>query len=264
MNARDKKVALKIIEHIDDALEFNAYESYDSFMSNKQVKMATAFAIAQIGELTALLSEGFKNELKGVDWRGIKGFRNWVVHRYEKVDLPAFWDIVTIDLPRLKSDLAKVLNLDEQDAQEINRVVESSIKVRTYRYPKRNSETKKHQDIYGMSRIGYTNDSYEIYVNTDDGGNIPHFHYRDPNNWQRFHTCICIETAEYFHHGNEQDILNHRQKRQLSDFMNRSVSIHRYSGSFKNNWDLICFLWDINNSNISVSDTTELPDYNQL
>ena len=29
-----------------------------------------------------------------------------------------------------------------------------------------------------MARIGFTDGGFEIYVNTDDGGNIPHFHYR--------------------------------------------------------------------------------------
>ena len=34
------------------------------------------------------------------------------------------------------------------------------------------------QDIFGMARVGSTSDKYEIYVNTNDGGKFPHFHYR--------------------------------------------------------------------------------------
>ena len=35
-----------------------------------------------------------------------------------------------------------------------------------------------------MARIGYTEDGFEIFVYTNDGGNIPHFHYNSNN----FHT----------------------------------------------------------------------------
>lgn len=27
----------------------------------------------------------------------------------------------------------------------------------------------RHQNIEGMARVGFTSDSYEVYVNTDDG-----------------------------------------------------------------------------------------------
>ena len=35
------------------------------------------------------------------------------------------------------------------------------------------------QDVFGMARVGFTPDRYEIYVNTNDSGKFPHFHYRD-------------------------------------------------------------------------------------
>ena len=28
----------------------------------------------------------------------------------------------------------------------------------------------RHQNIEGMARVGFTSDTYEVYVNTDDGG----------------------------------------------------------------------------------------------
>ena len=63
-----------------------------------------------------------------------------------------------------------------------------------------------------MARIGFTDDMYEIYINTDDPGNIPHFHYRKANKWSEFHTCIKIASAEYFHHTGKEDVLNSKQR----------------------------------------------------
>lgn len=120
------------------------------------------------------------------------------------------------------------------------------------------------QNIEAMARVGYTSDRYEIYVNTNDGGKIPHFHYRDASDWSKFHTCIRIDRPEYFHHEGKSDVLNSKQKRALQKFMKSKVSLNRYKDKFSNNWELICFMWDINNSDIQIEDTTQQPNYMNL
>ena len=120
------------------------------------------------------------------------------------------------------------------------------------------------QNIEAMARIGFTSDRYEVYVNTNDGGKIPHFHYRDANDWSKFHTCICIECPEYFHHEGKSDVLNSKQKKALQKFMKSKVSLDRYKDKFSNNWELICFMWDINNSDIQIDDNTQQPNYMNL
>nr|DAZ19335.1 MAG TPA: hypothetical protein [Caudoviricetes sp.] len=118
-------------------------------------------------------------------------------------------------------------------------------------------------DITGMARAGFTKDNYEIYVNTDDGGNIPHFHYRLKSDLNKFHTCIRLDSPEYFHHNGKEDVLNSSQKKNLQKFLSSSVTLSRYKGKFENNFELLCFLWDINNSNVQ-SDDWDLPDYTTL
>lgn len=120
------------------------------------------------------------------------------------------------------------------------------------------------QNIEAMARVGFTSDRYEIYVNTNDGGKIPHFHYRDANDWNKFHTCIRIDRPEYFHHDGKSDVLNSKQKRALQKFMKSKVSLNRYKDKFSNNWELICFMWDINNSDIQIDDTMQQPNYISL
>lgn len=119
------------------------------------------------------------------------------------------------------------------------------------------------QDIYGMSRVGYVGE-LEVYVNTNDAGNIPHFHLRDSNNWDKFHTCICIDKAEYFHHNGKEDILNSKQRKELQEFMLSKVSVDKYADKFENNWELVCFLWDMNNSSVNVPEGIKMPNYLEL
>lgn len=118
-------------------------------------------------------------------------------------------------------------------------------------------------DITGMARAGFTKDNYEIYVNTDDGGNIPHFHYRLKSDWDEFHTCIRLDSSEYFHHTGKESVLNSSQKNNLQKFLSSLVTLNIYKGKFENNFELLCFLWDINNSNVQ-SDDWDLPDYTTL
>lgn len=121
---------------------------------------------------------------------------------------------------------------------------------------------KKVKNLQEMARVGFVS-KYEIYVNTNDSGNIPHFHMRDKNDWKKFHTCIEINKPIYFHHDGKEDVLNSKQRKALCEFMNNKVELDRYKDKFNNNWELICFLWDINNSNISVL-ATEMPDYSKI
>ena len=57
--------------------------------------------------------------------------------------------------------------------------------------------------------------------------------------------------------------MNTKQKVLLDNFMRSSVG-KKYADKFKNNWDLVCFLWDLNNSNVSISDDAVQPDYTKL
>ena len=125
------------------------------------------------------------------------------------------------------------------------------------------------QEIYGMSRVGTISNkgtTYEIYVNTDDEVKLPHFHFRDMNDWDNFHTCIRIDVAEYFHHGNKQDTLNSHQKKLLNDFMCTPTVKVRFDehGNRLNNWQYICDMWDANNSDVIIPEDIIQPDYTKL
>lgn len=122
----------------------------------------------------------------------------------------------------------------------------------------------RRQNIEGMARIGFTPDNYEVYVNTDDGRKIPHFHYRLKTDWNKFHTCIQIEKPEYFHHTEKESVLNSKQIRSLIRFLKSPVALSQYAEKFSSNFELIIFLWNINNSDVIVDPETKIPDYYQL
>lgn len=111
-----------------------------------------------------------------------------------------------------------------------------------------------------LARVGFTDDDYEIYVNTDDTGKIPHFHYIKAHEWNAFHTSIRIDKAKYFHHGTKQDILNSKQKKELVNFLQAESKNKR----FKTNWEYLVSIWNDNNSDTVIDENIEIPDYDPL
>ena len=63
------------------------------------------FNLGQIGELTTKLGEAFKKENTQVAWAQIYGLRNRIAHDYEGVNLRLIWEIISDDMPELRSVL---------------------------------------------------------------------------------------------------------------------------------------------------------------
>ena len=106
MLSRDLQRILKIRDYclsIQDTMSrFGA--SLDGFLSDSDYQQSIAFSVLQIGELTAGLSEEYRNATKEqIQWPHIKGLRNIIVHDYGKIQFSQLWNIITGDIPVLKA-----------------------------------------------------------------------------------------------------------------------------------------------------------------
>ncbi|WP_051188700.1 DUF86 domain-containing protein [[Leptolyngbya] sp. PCC 7376] len=65
------------------------------------------------------LSEDIKQKAPNIDWRGLSGFRNVLVHDYlNGVDLERVWSAIANDLPELKKTakfLLKTIDLRQKE-----------------------------------------------------------------------------------------------------------------------------------------------------
>ena len=107
-----------------------------------------------------------------------------------------------------------------------------------------------------MAKVGPLNDELVIYIWTNDGGNIPHFHIVDKATMgNEFHTCVKIMSAEYFHHTGKEDMLNSKQKKALMKFFTMS---DKWGDNY---WDIVLQEWNRNSSKIEVDRNLPAPDY---
>ena len=109
-----------------------------------------------------------------------------------------------------------------------------------------------------MASIGNIDNTLCVVIRMNDAGNIPHFHIMDKSTLgKKFHTCVKIETPEYFHHTGKVDVLNSKQRKSLVEFLKSS---HRNGTK----WEMLIDLWNINNSTIKVDDNLDMPDYTNI
>lgn len=109
-----------------------------------------------------------------------------------------------------------------------------------------------------MASIGNIDNTLCVVIRMNDAGNIPHFHIMDKSTLgKKFHTCVKIETPEYFHHTGKVDVLNSKQRKSLVEFLKSS---HRNGTK----WEMLIDLWNINNSTIKVDDNIDMPDYTNI
>lgn len=74
-----------------------------SFQNDPIYRNAAALCILQIGELVGKLTDEFREQHSAIPWRQIKAMRNIVAHSYGTVDPETSWEIITDDIPTLKS-----------------------------------------------------------------------------------------------------------------------------------------------------------------
>ena len=138
-----------------------------------------------------------------------------------------------------------------------------------YHYEIETDSSAQMSEIYGVSRVGYISAwgiVLEIYVNSNDPGKLPHFHVRNKDDWSEFHSCIRIDCAEYFAHGNKVDVLSSKEKKALQQFMSSDVRQKLFSedGRRLTDWEYVCILWNDNNSDVTIEENLVQPDYMQL
>lgn len=131
---------------------------------------------------------------------------------------------------------------------------------------------KKDKMLFEMASVGYFSvpksngkpgsSKFKVFVNGGEG-NIPHMHiWDDDTDGERFHTCVCLNEIEYFHHSGKEDILSKKQKEALVDFLKSECSKNK---RYKTNWEYLLSMWNDNNvDKIHVDEYADLLDYTKL
>ena len=88
----------------------NRLHNYDNFEKQWIEQDAVIRNLEVIGEASVHVSDDLKEQYPDVDWKEMRGMRNFVTHQYFGVSLTIIWNIVTNDIPVLKKQIQDIIN----------------------------------------------------------------------------------------------------------------------------------------------------------
>ncbi|MEQ1746277.1 MAG: DUF86 domain-containing protein [Saprospiraceae bacterium] len=97
---------------LESAQYIEAYTTgmgFNEFSEDTRTRDAVVRNFEIIGEAANNLPEELTQKYKNIDWPGIVGFRNVLIHNYFGVDYAMLWDVLQTFLPELKERLTLIL-----------------------------------------------------------------------------------------------------------------------------------------------------------
>jgi uncharacterized protein with HEPN domain len=99
---KDDRVYLKHILRCIARIEEYTGGGRASFFTSHLIQDGVLRNVQTLAESSQHLSEGVKASQSSVDWKGLAGFRNVLVHDYLGIDLELVYRAVEQDVPKLK------------------------------------------------------------------------------------------------------------------------------------------------------------------
>jgi uncharacterized protein with HEPN domain len=97
----DRPYLIQILERLD-RIEKYTQGGREAFLASTLIQDAVLYNLQTLAESTNRLSATLRDAHPEVNWRGIAGFRNILVHGYLGVDVEQVWLIVERELAALR------------------------------------------------------------------------------------------------------------------------------------------------------------------
>jgi uncharacterized protein with HEPN domain len=104
----DKLYLSHILEAVDKIFDYTK-NGQEEFMNSPLIQDAVIRNFEIIGEATKQLSEELYEKNHDLPWSDMARFRDILIHHYMGVDLKRIWNVVESHLPKLRSDIQKLL-----------------------------------------------------------------------------------------------------------------------------------------------------------
>jgi uncharacterized protein with HEPN domain len=87
---------------------------FNEFIKDKKTINAVVRNFLIIDEASKNIPDNIKNKYYNVDWKGIAGFRNRIIHAYFEISTHILWGIIKNELPLLKNQMKQILGKENK------------------------------------------------------------------------------------------------------------------------------------------------------
>lgn len=105
----NKELLLHIFDEVNYVLKACAGKTKDDLMDDETLKRAVIRSLEIIGEAGKKIDAEFKAQHPHIDWRGMAGTRDKLIHDYFGVNYNIVWDIIINELPTLEEYLKEII-----------------------------------------------------------------------------------------------------------------------------------------------------------
>ena len=106
---KETEIYLRHILECLDRIEEYTPDGRDAFLNDSKTQDAVLRNLQVLAESVQRLPDELKSRYPEIDWRGIGGFRNVLVHDYLGINLKRVWTILECDAPSLRSCIDSML-----------------------------------------------------------------------------------------------------------------------------------------------------------
>lgn len=107
----DRYYLERIVWHCGNIQDFTDrfHGSLKVLMSDLAYLQSVVLSIEQIGENAKKLSDVLTDKYDKEYWHNVCKTRDKLTHHYDGIDIALVWEIITVDIPKLKSCCEKIL-----------------------------------------------------------------------------------------------------------------------------------------------------------
>ncbi|OGG09809.1 hypothetical protein A2781_05110 [Candidatus Gottesmanbacteria bacterium RIFCSPHIGHO2_01_FULL_42_27] len=110
------KLPVEYLRHILDEINYLHEEIYqygeNRFMYDPTFQRAASRSLEIIGEAVKQIPADFRKRYPKIDWKGLAGLRDKLIHHYFGVDYAIVWDIIKNELPLFKKQITEIIRID--------------------------------------------------------------------------------------------------------------------------------------------------------
>jgi len=101
---------------------YTKHKTLDDFLASRELQDAVLRRIEIIGEAVKQLPVRIRKAYPQIPWKQIAGTRDIFIHEYFRVDLQLSWTIATLEAPKLKRHIARIIKDIEKDQERVHSV----------------------------------------------------------------------------------------------------------------------------------------------